>query len=245
MGTVFARRMALTLGLAAMLLTVAGSAQAGLYTWQGTTTDWHTPANPTSGTPGVGDTAAFTGGGIATVDIGAGVTTERVNFNLPGGTDYTVQGAGTLTIGSGGPGTIWQVTATNTIAAQVSSTSFTGTVDGGRLNVTDTTNAITAGGWTVSGGTLSAAGGSAGSGLGAVDVTLGGGTLELAAGPPTMVDGMDARLYDGVASDNIRTEIETNLLSLTPDAQKTLTGHLHFNDDGAFESFFGVEVDDG
>ncbi|MFW6163453.1 MAG: hypothetical protein ACODAJ_11845, partial [Planctomycetota bacterium] len=224
------------LALATTLLTVAGSAQAGFYTWQGTTPDWHTDTNwdPT-GVPGGGDTAAFTGGGGATVDVGGGATAERVNFNLPGGTDYTIGGAGALTLGQFGPGGIWQRTNANTITAPLASTGpMDSTVDGGRLTLSNTANTTT-GTWTVNGGTLSAAGSGAASGLGAADVTLGGGTLEIAAGPSTTIDGIDETIFDGTVG-NARNNIETfrtAAQSIGPsDAQGVLTGHLHYNNDG-------------
>ncbi|MFP4057067.1 MAG: autotransporter-associated beta strand repeat-containing protein [Candidatus Brocadiia bacterium] len=199
------RRVALAaIGLALAALCAAPQVRGGFYTWQGTSPDWHTATNwdPSTGTPTAGDTAAFVGIGSAAVDVGAGATAERLNFNLPGGTNYTIDGAGPLTIGSFGPGVIWHRTGSHTLAAQlVSAQPLAGSVEAGRLSLSNPANTI-GGTWTVDGGTLSAAGQAAGSGLGATDVSLGGGTLELAAAPPTVVPGLFGRYYNADADNS-------------------------------------------
>ena len=134
--------------------------------------------------------------GPGNVDIfGGTITVNTLNF---GAGAYTLQDTG-APAGSLSLSTLGHSAGTNEISLLLNSGALAANVTGGQLNVTNTGNTIAGGAWTVSGGaTLYVEASGTGSGLGAADVTLSGGTLDLAGAVVTST-GLLGRYYNADA----------------------------------------------
>jgi autotransporter-associated beta strand protein len=140
---------------------------------------WNVAANWSNDlVPTAANIVVFDDADAGTIEVDDPEVVRQILLTNTTGNNITFQGAGSLSATR----LIQSGTGSNTLDLRFNSTDLTASIDAGTLSLTDVTNAITAGTWTVeAGATLQATANGTSSALGQADLEVNDGTLAIEA----------------------------------------------------------------